>query len=238
MRKTALLAVALLGFCGDPALAQHPGYDHPSTAGEITPRAYEEALDAVRVRQGMLKIGWCVAGRHPREAQALVLDATKLSNEFVKKILDSDCLLVAVQGSETVTLTTHPPDVRYAVAEALIQRTLARFNPAEIRNAAPLSVPSLSSPEAARVGAYIALDAFGECVVRANAHGSWMLLKTRPGRKEETDALQALMPSFRGCLTQGRDFRADVTTLRGTIAVNYYRLATAPKLPSKPERGA
>ena len=72
------------------------------------------------------------------------------------------------------------------------------------------------------------LSHFGECVARsdpARAH-AWLLMKA--GSAEDAAAANALAPAFGACLGEGQKLTVGKETLRGSVAVSYYRLAKAP----------
>lgn len=199
--------------------------------------AYQEQLNQTQVREAMLKFASCVLRRHPRDAEQYVVDATRMMDKKWDRILDSDCLVDAVSGEdESVEMQTHNTDMRFALAQVLVTKKLAAFNPADIRSAGPLPAPT-DAAVLASVGGYVALDALGECVVRANPESARTLLVSPAATKQEALAMQMLMPAFGQCVPQGRQFKANLPTLRGLVAIAYYRLATAPKAARKSERG-
>lgn len=73
----------------------------------------------------------------------------------------------------------------------------------------------------------VALSRVGECVVRADAVKSRAVLLTPMDTPEELAALQAVAPALSNCLPQGQTLGFDRMSLRGTLAVAYYRLASA-----------
>ena len=73
----------------------------------------------------------------------------------------------------------------------------------------------------------IYLSYFGECVVRADPGNSKALLAASPDSRDEGIAIAALGKSLSGCLEAGRTLELNKTNLRGTVALNYYRLAKA-----------
>lgn len=48
-----------------------------------------------------------------------------------------------------------------------------------------------------------------------------------PGRSAELAAMQSVAPAIATCLPAGQTFGFDRMTLRGSLAVAYYRLASA-----------
>ncbi len=76
--------------------------------------------------------------------------------------------------------------------------------------------------------AKIWLAVYGECVVRKNPSGAWDWVVSKAGSREESAAISRLNPSFGDCLTSGKTLNFAKEVLRGSIAINYYRLAKAP----------
>jgi hypothetical protein len=66
-------------------------------------------------------------------------------------------------------------------------------------------------------------------VVRIAPQDAKTLLATVPDNVEETVRFKALQPAMGRCLPEGATLKFGRTTLRGTIAVNYYRLAMAAR---------
>lgn len=76
--------------------------------------------------------------------------------------------------------------------------------------------------------AKIWLAVYGECVVRKDPVTAWSWLVAKPGSSAETDAIARLGPAFGDCLVSGKTLNFPKDVLRGSIAINYYRLAKAP----------
>lgn len=226
--KNLSLVVASALFVPVSAIAQPQSpqmYNYPN-AGDVYIPQTQENLNAKQVREGMVKFARCIAGRHPREASTFVLNNDEPSWTALEKKIDEDCVLDAVKDpSGEVRLSSNSRDMLFALAEVLIQKRLALSDPALIAAAAPLN------PGHQEVG---------ECAVRANPAGARDFLKTRINSREELAAAQAIAPAFGRCVPMGTELRPDMTTLRGNVAVYYYRLASAPaglKPAGKSERG-
>lgn len=67
---------------------------------------------------------------------------------------------------------------------------------------------------------------YAECVVRTNPAGSRDLLQTEPDSAGETAGFETLQPALEHCLQQG-SVAFGRLIFRGTIALNFYRLAHA-----------
>jgi hypothetical protein len=155
-----------------------------------------------------------------------VLNNDQPSWSALEKKIDEDCVLDAVKDPNgEVTVSTNSRDLLFALAEVLVQKRLAAIDPARIQSAAPLTPGQ---------------EAVGECAVRANPIAARDFLKTRINSREELAAARAIAPAFGRCVPMGSELRPDMTTLRGNVAVYYYRLANAPaavKTAGKSERG-
>ena len=218
MRK--FVALLVLSSAASPALAQRAESPNPgpsAPAGDLFLPNERDNLNAKQVRVTMLKFARCVAGRHPTEANEFVLDPTGASWPVISKKLDDSCLLGAVDDpGEEIQLSSNAQDILFALADALVQKRLAAFDPGQIAAASKLPISD-------------ALSTVGECAVRANPQGAHSLLSARLNSNEESAAVQAMMPAFASCLPKGQQVRFNILSLRGTVAVNYYRLALAPK---------
>lgn len=73
----------------------------------------------------------------------------------------------------------------------------------------------------------VALAKVGECVARADGAGTRTALLTPIDTAAELGALKALGPVLSNCLHKGQTIGFDRMSLRGTLAVAYYRLASA-----------
>lgn len=228
MKILAVIAAMLaLGVEGSAAAEpQSPStYNYPN-AGDVNIPEYQENLNAREVREGMIKFARCLAGRHGREANDFVMNNDQDSWSALEKKMDEDCVLDAVKDPNgEVTVSTNSRDLLFALAEVLVQKRLAAIDPAAIAAAPPLA----PGPQSV-----------GECAVRGNPVAARNFLGTRINSKEEVAAAQAIAPAFGHCVSLGAELRPDMTTLRGNVAVYYYRLGSAPLAhsgASKSERG-
>lgn len=80
--------------------------------------------------------------------------------------------------------------------------------------------------EFAKQNALAWLSRYGECVVRQDPVNSRYWLLTPPNIPEEASRIKALQPAFGACLSNGT-MKFNRIMMRGTVAVNYYRLAMA-----------
>lgn len=216
-------------------------------AQRVDTREYEEN----RVRVIQAQYGECVVKKQPAEAARFVItprfDRAEM-RRILPKLGDSWCLLIA--SSAFGSQMSFPGDtMRYTLADALVRREFASASPS-LKDAGPIVQPVLDESEYVpkpgrrakqselneladnrqkRV-ATIYMAHFGECVVRANSKASYALLMARSATPQESAALSDLKPAFANCLEVGQTFSLNKATLRGTVAMNFYRLAHAPKV--------
>jgi len=216
MRLVAYSLLGSLAVIASAAGAQRlPDTYEPARPDLIVPPS-QENLNAKQVREGMIKFARCVARRRPNEARNFVLQVSQATWNALEKKIDDDCALAAVDDpGEEVSVSSNSKDILLALAEVLVQQVLETSGPDQIKAAAPLP---LADP----------LMSVGECAVRSDPIAARALLKTRLNSKEEARALQAMAFVFGGCLPKGTQVRFDATSMRGAVAVNYYRLANAP----------
>ena len=221
------------------------------------PAPNDDLWDSKEIRDVQAKFGNCVVRQSYTEARKLVLNPNLSGGEFRRAMgwsLSKDCLLKAANARYR-TLMTFPLDtMRYVLADALVRREYSVGSTPAIKEAAPLERPKfdqgdyqpkpgkvLKREELERLKierdgqiGIVFLAVFGECVVRANPEKSHALLKTNPVTAEENAAFAALTPMFSQCLPAGQQLAFGKPTLRGTIAMNFYRLANAPRVTSAP----
>ncbi len=211
------------------------------------------------VRAVEFRYGNCVVGKNAGAAKRFVLNSDLKPGVFdalLQKVGDPDCLDRAADSLGGVEMRFPGDTMRYALANALVRKEFSRGAPLALQDAGPIEQPifveadylpkpgkraskakELEEARARRIRD-IFLTQFGECVVRADSAKSRQLLVTEPDSDEEGKIFSALSAPFSQCLTEGRSLTFNKTTLRGTIAINYYRLAHAPRQPATPSGAA
>lgn len=187
-----------------------------------------------QTRQIAYKYGACAVQRHPRAASEAVLrnvDSYTLLAHY-SSLVDSQCL----ERGQIV----FPGDFYiYSLADALVARELTAVPIPDLSR-----VPSLPRrpllPFAQlrrRLGYQAALEAtfnadvfgslneYGECVVRKDPASARALLMTAPESAEEGSRFEELSAALLACTAEDKTMKLTKTLLRGTIALNYYRLA-------------
>lgn len=192
----------------------------------------------------------CVVKRQPVKASQAI--AANVDNGTIlrdyRALIRDDCLSSRVNQATQMRFSGDL--YRYALADALVSRelaaqpapdlaavpTLAHRHPGEPPGPANAKGKKLGKREleAARLSygrdvAYAFLSHYGECIVRADTAGARALLLTKPDSPEETARFGALRPTFSRCLAEGQTLKFGKVALRGSVAINYYRLAHAAR---------
>lgn len=217
----------------------------------------DEAWDTKEVREVQARFGECVIKRHYQTARQFVLAPNLDEKDYQRaasKVADGYCLVKASESSRGVEMKFPADTMRYALADALVQREFSAGPVSTFANSAPLEKVKFDEKEhqpkpgkklkpaelkeleehKAKHLVAIFLAGFGECVVRAEPVQSHSLLMTKPGSSEENAAFAALRSRFGNCIVTGQTLSFSKTALRGTIAMNYYRLAHAPRIAATP----
>ena len=214
--------------------------------------AGENVKEQIRLRRIAWSYGKCVVQKHHATAAEAVL-ATAGNKEIMgrlSQIVDSDCLEAA--AGVGVDMRFPNDNYKYALADALVNADFAVQGETSFANRLPLAQPAIINAE--QQSALLArakagrerdnvreeinkqnvmawLSRFGECVVRNDPVSARYLLMTPPDTPEEMSRIRALQPTFSICLSEGT-VHFNRVTIRGTVAVNYYRLAMATVVPA------
>lgn len=189
----------------------------------------------------------CAAKRHPKEAEQVVL--SNIKNEDVIKNYPA---LITPACLDAGDLTLPGDFVRYGLAEALVRRDYGKGLPEDIGLAAPLTHMTVdeadyqpkpgqkAKPQKMReleqqkknALGFRYLSIYGECVARKDPAASLQLVLSATDSDQEKRAFETLRPQLAGCLIEGQTLTFDRAALRGSIAMNLYRLAKAPRIPA------
>lgn len=202
----------------------------------------------------------CVVGRRPaKAAEALLrnIDNPTFMREYPSLIIGECLTRQTGPTAGTVRMSFAGDLYRYALADALVDRELAALDVPDISAVAKLDhrdpgqPPQPVAPNGRRLSkkkyeaavlrhkvasSYYYLSRYGECVVRNASRDARALLLTVPDSDEETTRFAALQPALGACLPEGTTLSFGRVALRGSIAINYYRLARASGL--SPARNA
>jgi hypothetical protein len=200
-------------------------------------------------RRVMYDYAKCVVKRK-RERASTALLANVTNSQILKEYKDlviGDCLLVATESGGTMQFGGDL--YRYALADALVNAELGSSNFTTFDDRAKLAhhtpptkqdlEQALSSVKSKRKQAEIQSDfdksvsgawlsRFGECIVRGDPPKSKAWLLTKPTSDEETIQINMLKPVFNSCLAGEGNAKFNRITMRGLVALNFYRLARAP----------
>lgn len=202
------------------------------------------------IRKFLHKYGQCVVQRQQAlasQAIALNVDNRDLLQRY-GKLIDGDCLPERVGA---VTQVRFKGDqYRYALADALVAKELAAIGKTSLDlvkmldHRDPGLAPSRTSAKGKPVSekkykeavrayeqaqAYTYLSRFGECVVRVDPSAARALLLTDPETPTEIARFAAIGNALATCVPENKTMNFGKLALRGTIAVNYYRLVTAAR---------
>lgn len=208
-------------------------------------------LSVKDTRRVVYDYGKCVVGRNAALASDALLSA--VDNYTLKTrygaLIDGNCLVRVTHAGGQMRFTGDL--YRYALADGLFSRELGTLPAPDLTAVAALQrrvLPPAPQPpgangskaERAKYEAdlksyeedqgFRALDGYGECVVRADPAGARTLLLTRPTTSAEDAAFSALLPALDRCMSAGTTIALGKLSVRGSIAVNYYRLAHAASL--------
>jgi len=186
-----------------------------------------------KVRKTVFQYAACVIkNHHERAADAILSDAE--NSDILKhypELISSSCM-GNVAGS--VEMKFGGDLYRYALADALVNADFAMEGPADFADRLPLAhISEVSESEQDTIkkrNSIALLSRYGECVVRRDPVDVRFWILTKPDVPEESSRINALKPAFSACLTNGT-VTFNRTTMRGLVALNYYRLAKATPQP-------
>jgi len=195
-----------------------------------------------------------VARRFAKASEGLLrnVDNRTLIREY-PSLIDANCLSDQKRIRNdmrigTIRMRFEGDLYRYALADALVNRELASAPVPDLSAVAKLDhrMPGARPQQVSATGKKMSkgkydaavsdyekavavsyLSFYGECVVRNAPSDSKALILTVPDSPEEKARFDALRPAFAACLPEGTSLTFGRTALRGTIAINYYRLARA-----------
>jgi hypothetical protein len=198
------------------------------------------------------RYGQCVVKKQPAAASAFVLSQGVDMDRgaylrVLNKVSDGPCLVDAAKSFGGVQMRFPSDTMRYTLADGLF-----RAQPGTGPLVIPATLPTLAHPtfkeaeyraamakernqkkqaeltyRRSQSIARIFMSAFGECVVRFDPANSRALLSADVLTPQEDAAFTALRPAFAQCLDAGQNLSMNKAILRGTIALNHYRLAQA-----------
>jgi len=190
-----------------------------------------------------------IKARHKRAADAIIANSdNKTIEEKYPDLIIGDCL---IRVSDAGALQFGGDQYRYALANALVATEFMDKGESDFSNRLPLAhfrAPDkavlekelaeakskkrrkLLQEEFDKAAAISALSRYGECIVRSDPARSRLWILTPPDGPEETSRINDLRPSFAQCLVGGTA-KFSRSTMRGIVAINYFRLAHATAQP-------
>jgi hypothetical protein len=197
----------------------------------------------------------CIAAKHHDDAKIYALhqygdnwQALQTANRAFFKLRDMEC---APAGARNSLKKITEGEFKLAIAGALVREDLAQFDAGLISGAKPLPIATYvdnlwRKPEDCKacnakemeqlantrqqMAKHLAPHIFSECVVRADASKVHDMLMTDPDSPAEIRTFQALMPVLSQCLAEGEAMTVTRPAIRGFLALNYYRVANAPRI--------
>ena len=229
MKRLYLIAASLTGLLAlNPLKAEDP----PT----------EKQLD--ELRKAVRDFSICTVKRRHSGAKKAILQNVD-NGELLKKfpdLLTPDC----ISGSEGMRF---PGDqIKYGIAGALVELEFKSAFPKDLADRAALSHRKANFDEnafrksrqyrkegeeglirnARRAEAFLFLSEFGECVVRSDVGAVHQFLTSPVAGTAEKAALARVRPLLGPCVPVGQEIELNLMTIRGTLAMNFYRLAYAP----------
>jgi hypothetical protein len=200
------------------------------------------------LRETGASFGDCVADKHYAKSVAFIIEAPDNSTAMKKyrALADVACMGDAIEGSGNGGIRFSGDTFAYTIAEGLVRKDFPTSGPQTFDDRANLvhRSPQPASDEALakmkqkkraeaeeahrRDIAWMVISAFGECAVRLAPEPVRQLAQTKVGSADERMLLQGLAPTFGKCLPTGTNVKFQPLQLRGTLLLNYYRLASAP----------
>ncbi|MBS3930531.1 MAG: hypothetical protein KGZ65_04790 [Sphingomonadales bacterium] len=150
-----------------------------------------------------------------RGDQGIVVDPDLYRASLADVLVNKDLKVVEVGSFDSVGPLTHLAPQSASDFEAAYAKARS--------NAAKETVKKARDASVAKAW----LSQFGECVVRRDQATAKEWLLTKPESAEEASAIGKATPALGACLVAGEKLTFDKHVLRGTVAINYYRLAMA-----------
>ena len=214
--------------------------------------AAEDETSTAKTRALMHAYARCVVGAQPARASEAILrnaDNSVILRDY-RRLIVPGCL--SAQVKQRTEMRFGGDLYRYALADALVGRELARLPVPDLDKVPRLShrepgtAPTPIAANGKRLSkrkyeaavksyqdevAYSYLSKYGECVVRVDPASAKALLLATPDSAPEAAMFNTLGPALGQCLPEGQTLKFGKVALRGTIAINYYRLAHAARQP-------
>jgi len=223
--------------------------------GTAAAAAAQSDYSTKETRQLIRDYGDCIVNRQQKRASEAILGDVgnaELMQRY-SRLIDGYCL--PTRPGIRIQARFQGDQLQYALADALVKKELWNLpapdfaqipslyhrdpgpEPSRLElNGKPLGARRYEAAVAAHQAAqaFRFLSLFGECVVRAGPAAARALLLAEPGTPQEQAQFAALATPFGICMPEGRTLAFGKVALRGTIAINYYRLAKAAGVATTP----
>jgi hypothetical protein len=212
---------------------------------------FSRKTDAAALRETGASFSDCVVKKHYDRASEFIL--SMVDNETAVKryrmLIDSSCMGNAIENTGFGGMRFSGDTFAYGIAEALVRKDFAGAGPqsfddrASLNHRAPeplddalLAKLKPKKQVAARESyqtnkAWSVISQFGECGARVAPELVRKLAQTEVNSPEERALLTELAPQVGVCLPEGVQVKFKPLQLRGTLMMNYFRLAAAPVVP-------
>ncbi len=211
------------------------------------------APSASQIRHFLADYGTCIVKREPDLSRRAVLGEVRFDRNSPegKRLMQRECVDGEELRNSTVgfagKLRMDDETYRGVIAEALVVSGKADLRAGSLAAIPPLSysaprplrttypdgkpIPeeSLARQRAAiaRKSAAMAMGQLGECVVRLAPEQSRAVFATPIETPAELHSFDALASSLTHCIKEGETVALDRMSLRGALAISYYRLSQA-----------
>jgi hypothetical protein len=154
-------------------------------------------------------------------ATCLVDKNQRSAVEFLKTSLAGPVTVTSTREClQDARLEFRADSLRGAVYRALYRKNLGK---ASVTPAAVVVTPAAGDDAAA------ALEAFGACVVNADAKASQALVLSKAASAPETEAFGAIAPLLNGCMAPGATIKFNKLALTGLISEVLYTASSATR---------
>ena len=227
----------------------------PLMALASVPAAAVEPPSPQQIRAFLAGYGECIAKREPELAQKSVLSGASFSRDSAegKRLMQRECMDPELLRNQAdglagrLRMRLDEDTYRGFIAEALIARQGAVVDAAALpaialltyeqprplrtvdREGKPIPEEGLARQRAAiaRKTQAMLMGRLGECAVRAAPEQARVIMSTAIDTPTELQALNALGPTLAQCIKVGETVSLDRVSVRGALAIAYYRLSQA-----------
>lgn len=226
-----------------------------SIVATITPIAAKTPHRNQQTRSISANYADCVVKKSASQARGAIaeLAGNLVVQKKYRRLIDSSCMGQVTNDTNSAGIAFGGDTFFYTMADALIRKDYSQSGPADFSAVTPLvhrqklpnpsasDLQKLNKREQAdiekdviRANAFSSLSRFGECAVRGNPEVSRQLSLTEVGSTVEREKFNELVPTLAKCLEPDLTMKFSPVLLRGTIALNYFRLAYAAQTASIP----